>query len=247
MSKVTIFSTGGANKSIDVNSTTWGDLQKELSNHGVSTSGMKAVVGQTRVTLEHKDAQIPSDDFNLFLLPVKTKSGLTAAQIEALPYKDLRSELARLAAADGEAFKSHFNQSKNYTTKSTGELKELLITYKGSAGAKVSSVPVKETAKVSRTMKAEPAPKEAAKPAKVSSQPKSTHVVKTKGEDTGLNEQIDNMVSVVKGFSANSALKDAAIRALSALKAGASVQVDSDALRREAKELAAGFNDLKSF
>lgn len=261
MSKVTIFSTGGANKTIEVNSTTWGDLQKELSNNGVSTSGMKAVHGQTRVTLEHKDAIIPEGDFNLFLLPVKTKSGsiLTPAQVEALPYKDLRAELARLTASDGDSFKEHFNQDKNYTNKSTGELKELLISYyaKGSKAksSPAQAAPAKENAKVSRTVKAEP--KQEAKSAKKDNgigkvvgsvgQAKSSIPAKTQSEDTGLNEQVDNMVSVVKGFSISSALKDQAIKALSALKAGSTVTTNEEELRRQAREIAAGFSDLKSF
>lgn len=263
MSKVTIFSTGGTNKTIEVNSTTWGDLQKELSNNGVSTSGMKAVHGQTRVTLEHKDAIIPDGDFNLFLLPVKTKSGgiLTAAQVEALPYKDLRSELSRLAAEGGESFKAHFNQDKNYTTKTTGDLKSLLISYYAKASTtsgrtQAKAEPAKENTKVSRTVKAEPKQAEKAPVKKDNGvgkvvgsvgQAKSSVPAKTQGEDTGLNEEIDNMVNVVKGFSVNSALKDQAIRALSALKAGGAIQTDTKKLESEARALAAGFSDLKSF
>lgn len=74
--KLTIFNTIGNNKQvINTNATTWEGLQNELSQNGVNYSGMRAVVGESQVTLESSQAILPQEDFTLFLMPQKVKSG----------------------------------------------------------------------------------------------------------------------------------------------------------------------------
>lgn len=76
MKRVTVYSTVGQQKhEVTVSANNWGELQRELSEHGVGTSGMKAVIGESQVTLESNQAEVPSNDFTLFLLPQKVKSG----------------------------------------------------------------------------------------------------------------------------------------------------------------------------
>lgn len=77
MKQVTVYSTAGQNKRvIETTAATWGELQNLLADQGVSYSGMKAVVGETQVTLESNAAMVPDSNFTLFLLPQKVKSGL---------------------------------------------------------------------------------------------------------------------------------------------------------------------------
>lgn len=75
--KVTVYSTTGkrAEQLENVTSAEWLELQGVLKEVGIPFSGMKAVVGETRVTLESEKAVLPEGDFTLFLMPVKTKSG----------------------------------------------------------------------------------------------------------------------------------------------------------------------------
>lgn len=76
MRKVTVYSTVGKKATIiETTATDWTSLKRELSNKSISYSSMKAVVGETRNTLESDKAILPDGDFSLFLMPVKTKSG----------------------------------------------------------------------------------------------------------------------------------------------------------------------------
>lgn len=76
MRKVSIFSTLGNNeKHIMTNATIWGDLQVEIASHGIGSNGMKVVVGESQVTLESNQAELPAGDFTLFFMPQKVKSG----------------------------------------------------------------------------------------------------------------------------------------------------------------------------
>jgi hypothetical protein len=73
---VTVFSTVGNNeKTIETSATTWKELKAELANQGVNVSGMKVVIGESQLTLESPDAALPTEEFTLFLLPEKVKSG----------------------------------------------------------------------------------------------------------------------------------------------------------------------------
>jgi hypothetical protein len=74
---VTVFNTHGQNRNVlrGVTATNWAQLQDLLRRNNIPYEGMRAVVGDTQVTLESDGAQIPPQDFTLFLLPSKVKSG----------------------------------------------------------------------------------------------------------------------------------------------------------------------------
>ncbi len=73
---ITVYNTLGQNESIvRTTASTWRQLQQALSEQGISYSSMKAVVGETQVTLESPDAQLPEQDFTLFMFPQKVRSG----------------------------------------------------------------------------------------------------------------------------------------------------------------------------
>lgn len=118
MKKVLIYSTAiGTNKTIETEATTFGELLKDLSKNDVAfiEDSMKAIVGQTRVTLESSNAVLPTEDFTLFLMPVKTKSGLLTRQ-------ECFAIIAEHKAKFPEAKKYYGNQ----TQISTDDLNELI-------------------------------------------------------------------------------------------------------------------------
>lgn len=125
MSNVKVFSTQMGEKQVDANVSTWGELKDVLSNNGISYSGMKAVIGETKVTLESSSAQLPEGDFTLFLMPKKTKSGVDHS---GLGYREIRARIKDILEENPDA-KDHFNQGRNYTTKSTSDLRSLLEEY----------------------------------------------------------------------------------------------------------------------
>ena len=85
MKNVTIYSTRGQQQvKIETTANTWAELQKDLDKAGVEYSGMKAIIGETKSVLELGSAVLPkgltiggkvTDDFCLFLTPVKQKAG----------------------------------------------------------------------------------------------------------------------------------------------------------------------------
>jgi hypothetical protein len=76
--KVTVYNTVGQNeRALQTDARTWGELQTHMSRASIPYSNMKCVVGETQVTLESRDAQVPQSDFTLFLLPSKVRSGVS--------------------------------------------------------------------------------------------------------------------------------------------------------------------------
>lgn len=74
--KIEIYSTKGKKRSeIEATVNTWGELKSVLSSNSIETSGMKAIIGETQLTLESTNAILPDYDFTLFLTPIKVKSG----------------------------------------------------------------------------------------------------------------------------------------------------------------------------
>ena len=72
--KVTVWSTQErSTQTIETSAKTWGELKNELSNVG----NTRAVIRETRNTLESGQAQLPNQDFTLFLYPEKVRSGRT--------------------------------------------------------------------------------------------------------------------------------------------------------------------------
>lgn len=76
MKKVLVLSsTLDGNKTVMTNATTWGQLKGDLASNGIDANGLKAVVQQTKHTLDQDGAELPGHDFTLVLTPGKIKSG----------------------------------------------------------------------------------------------------------------------------------------------------------------------------
>lgn len=55
--------------------TTWGQLIPDLNNANITTSNMKGIVAETKVSLEANDAKLPEGEFTLYLFTAKNKAG----------------------------------------------------------------------------------------------------------------------------------------------------------------------------
>jgi len=120
--EIRIFSTK-VKKKFDTDVQTWGELKRILSSNDISYSGMTAALSGSKLSLEHNDAELPTDNFVLYLMPKKVKSGIN---IDTFSYMDLRVAIQGIIESTGDAAKNFFNSSKNYTRKTTEELRSLL-------------------------------------------------------------------------------------------------------------------------
>lgn len=267
--KITVFTTGsGVGKVIETDGVNWGQLKTELGKAGVSYSSMKAVVGKTKVNLEHNEATIPDEDFTLFLFPEKTRSGApvyTDAQIKSMSFAEIRAALKVLAGEDEAGFKAHFNVGKNYTTKTTDEVKNLLISYQtknAPKGGKSTKAGVVESLKGKTTTKpdAVAAPKgktTSSAPARVErkaikEETTSGSSISFKNDDERVNFIID-LIGEMNSPTPDQ--KDRAISAIASLKAGSEVKgshssssfptVDNAALRKEADLIRRGLSGIR--
>jgi len=149
MGKITVYTTL-TNNSVEFESTgtTWKEVQREMVDLRINYSGMKAVIGESRLTLESEKAVVPQEGFTLYLMPVKTKSGADR--------KELFAQM-KAAVESKQASKEQFMvDGKNMTQLSTDKLVELWAKFQGSgastAPAKASDVkPSKETKKETST------------------------------------------------------------------------------------------------
>jgi hypothetical protein len=120
--EIRIFSTK-VKKKFDTDVETWGQLKGILRENDISYSGMTAALSGSKLSLEHNDAVLPTENFVLYLMPTKVKSGIN---IDTFSYMDLRMSIQGIIESTGDTAKNFFNASKNYTRKTTEELRTLL-------------------------------------------------------------------------------------------------------------------------
>lgn len=73
--KIKVISTLGVSGTIETNVTTSAELKPLLNQRNIDYAGMKLVVGETRNEITLDEAVLPTGDFKLYLMPMKTKSG----------------------------------------------------------------------------------------------------------------------------------------------------------------------------
>lgn len=81
-------------KSLESSATSWGELKEELSGMFSGVSDMKAIVRETRVTLEAAEAVLPEGNFTVILSMKKIASGSTRYNTSQL--KELRTKINNL-------------------------------------------------------------------------------------------------------------------------------------------------------
>lgn len=98
---VKVFATGNDNIiEITTSARTWGELQNELrSQKNMDVSGMNAKVRSSKVTLEHKDAELPTGEFTIFVTPAKVKSGVKAKTKKVVVKRTTRKTSPKAAKA----------------------------------------------------------------------------------------------------------------------------------------------------
>lgn len=134
---VTVVTSKGKSQQIKTDVSNWKGLVNELESAGLDVEGMKAIVGGLNVTLESAEAVLPTNDFTLFLSPVKIKAGFANADdyefewevedIENLAYTELRTELKSIRTQASELEDDDMLELiGNYTHDSVSALKEKL-------------------------------------------------------------------------------------------------------------------------
>ena len=132
--KVLVYTTVGNNATeIESDAKLWSELQTQLGQIGVSNfTKLKCVVGESKVTLESPNAVLPNENFTLFILPKKNKSG---ANYDSMSYREMKAEVKAIITKNPEA-KSYFKDgSKNWTQLSTDKMRNLLKNYHGDSKA----------------------------------------------------------------------------------------------------------------
>lgn len=62
-------------KRFETRARTWAELRPEIEAQGLSLNGVEAVMRPGNVTLTRNDAELPNEDFKIFLVPTKNKAG----------------------------------------------------------------------------------------------------------------------------------------------------------------------------
>jgi len=192
--EITIYATrGGTMKKILSTATTWGELKPQIRKEGFDVNSLLAAENITRHDLISDLAVLPTGPFRVIMRPKETKSGA------GLPYKEVRG-LIQALVANSDAAKAHFNEGKNYTTKSTDELNRLYDTYSGDKGA-TAPAPVIEKPKVEKASKAEKAVEEKPK-ANVANVVESVAQAKEKTTGTTDLDKAKDALAVVSEITA---------------------------------------------
>lgn len=82
-------------QSIESSASTWGELQSALSGIISNVNDMKAIVRETRVSLESSEAQLPEGNFTVILSMKKIASGNETRYSDS-QLKELRTKLNNL-------------------------------------------------------------------------------------------------------------------------------------------------------
>ena len=76
--KITVYSTQAkSSQTIETSASTWGKLKAEMSDVG----NVRAVIRETRNSLDTPSSKLPDQDFTLFLYPQRVKSGNEEVQV----------------------------------------------------------------------------------------------------------------------------------------------------------------------
>ena len=80
--KIKIYTTNGMPGTIETNVSTLGELKPILRQREINYDDMKLLVGETKNELSVDEAVLPTEDFKLYLMPAKTKSGVDFDEME---------------------------------------------------------------------------------------------------------------------------------------------------------------------
>lgn len=122
MRKIVVMSTKSGNNVLTTNVKTFGELHNDLIKMGHESIGQyKWTVGQTKVSLELPDAQLPENDFYLIVTPLKTKAGASYKEMKTFVKQARENALNN----DDSDVLEIINEYGNYTQLSTQAMTEL--------------------------------------------------------------------------------------------------------------------------
>ncbi len=140
---------------IKTTATTWEELQRDLLQKTQLSSfdKLKCVIGESKLTLESPNAQLPDGNFTLITMVKKTKSGFDCNEYS---YRELRAAIKN-AIFEGDAEKTYFSIGrKNWTQLSTAEMiKKLNDLYNKKTVEKPKKVKTKKSKKIKKSKKVE--------------------------------------------------------------------------------------------
>ena len=130
---ITVYSTaGGGETTLQSSATTWEELTSAFRESEIDWKNMRVVEGNTEITYYDPNIKVSSTqklpelgNLVFFMAPVKVKSG---ADFSTLAYWACRRVISEIIEVNENA-PSHFNQGRNYTNKSTLQLRDLLTSW----------------------------------------------------------------------------------------------------------------------
>ena len=131
--KIKIYTTAGMPGTIETNVSTLGELKPLLRQREINYDGMKMLVGETKNELSVDEAVLPTEDFKLYLMPAKTKSGVDFDEMEetveriAADVERIEDKLDKiLSKLDNESYKgSSVSQTDLISPEDQREIDEL--------------------------------------------------------------------------------------------------------------------------
>jgi len=259
--KVTIYTTAGVkDKVVETEATNWGGLQADLKRDNVNFNNMKAVEGNTRVTLESPQAQLPEGDFILFLMTKKNKSG--AIDPKTMTYAELKSTIRDILAGfkgkDLDKAKKFFaNKEKNYTQTGTDYMRKRLLAWIKKHGtksiprtgttAKAKAVPAKKEAPKKETAKKEAPKKESTPFVKIIAEIDALRESKdyTADEKNALDKIYGDLNELSQGVSARIQKEAEEAAAKEQVLKEAKAKVDK--AEKDLRDLTREFNDVNNY
>ena len=124
--KIKIYTTAGMPGTIETNVSTLGELKPLLRQREINYDGMKMLVGETKNELSVDEAVLPTEDFKLYLMPAKTKSGVDFDEMEET-LERIESKVDRiLSKLDNESYKgSSVSQTDLISPEDQREIEEV--------------------------------------------------------------------------------------------------------------------------
>jgi len=96
--RIKIITTNGISGTIETNVSNLGELKPLLRQRDINYEGMKLLIGETKNELSEDVALLPENDFKLYMVPAKTKSGGIDDSLEEIDERleDIESNIAMI-------------------------------------------------------------------------------------------------------------------------------------------------------
>jgi len=96
--RIKIITTNGISGTIETNVSNLGELKPLLRQRDINYDGMKLLIGETKNELSEDVALLPENDFKLYMVPAKTKSGGIDDSLEEIDERleDIENNIAMI-------------------------------------------------------------------------------------------------------------------------------------------------------